>query len=626
MKTSDASEKSVGMSGASTEPGSTDARVEKLAQRWQDMQETGQNVSVELVCADFPELTPAVREWISKFGKMEAFLATQAPSADTLKASWGPENVLSAPLGPDELGRLGGYRVLKLIGQGGMGKVYLAEDVQLKRLVALKVLLKGGDQRFLREAQTLASIDHDHIVSVYQVGEDRGTQYLSMKYLQGETLEKRLKEQLRLPLAESVRIAKQITQGLAAAHQRGVIHRDIKPSNIWLEAETQRVKILDFGLARSTDAETMLTQEGAVVGTPAFMAPEQAQGNPVDHRADLFSLGCVLYQMISGVSPFARKDVLSTLRALELETPQLPTVRYPDTPGPLSDLAMKLLEKKPENRPASAQSVLETLLAIEKDMATGTSAATGASHDSTLLESPRRPAGASRRSFPFVPVAGIAACLAAVAVYFLWPPAQSGSSDDDRTKNNQANVVAAAKDKGGDKPSQSIVAKVVELPKNDPLPNINRKDFKMSVEMPGIMEDENGVRRVVEGEGFRFKVKVEEDAYVGLWFYADNGSIRQFFPNEFDTNNFFKKGKEYSIPSNDKYTIDATPSKKLEMFRAIASTTPWKWDASNAVEGFRTFRDASEFGEVLRGAVLKANASNPDRITQDAIQVWVSAK
>ncbi|MEI7685681.1 MAG: serine/threonine-protein kinase, partial [Planctomycetota bacterium] len=282
-------------------------RVEKLVQTFQDCRDRGSDATIEEVCAHDPEMVTAVRAWLTKVGNMEAMLATQAPTGSTLRGSWGEDNILSAPQAPDELGRLGGYRILKLIGQGGMGKVYLAEDIKLKRRVAVKVLLKGGDKRFLREAQTLAMVDHDHIVTIYQMDEERGTMYLAMPYLQGETLDARLAAKTRLPLADCLRITRQIALGLAAAHHRGVIHRDIKPSNIWLEEGSDRVKILDFGLAQDSKAETLLTQEGSVVGTPAYMAPEQAQGIKVDHRADLFSLGCVLYQMICGMSPFARK-------------------------------------------------------------------------------------------------------------------------------------------------------------------------------------------------------------------------------------------------------------------------------------------------------------------------------
>ncbi len=598
------------MTGASNDPtevSGVDARIKNLAERWQDLRDAGQNPSVEDLCAQAPELIPGVREWLAKVGKLEAILATQAPSNDTLRSSWSADNVLAAPQGPDELGRLGGYRVLKLIGQGGMGKVYLAEDLKLKRRVALKVLLKGGDQRFLREAQTLAKVEHDHIVTVYQIDEDRGTQFLAMPYLQGETLEKRLTLG-RLPLQESVRIARQITQGLAVAHAAGVFHRDIKPSNIWLEAGTDRVKILDFGLARDADGAQMLTQEGAVVGTPAFMAPEQAQGNPVDHRADLFSLGCVLYQMISGVSPFARKDILSTLRALEMETPELPTVRYPETPGPLSDLAMALLAKKPGDRPGSSQIVLEALQSIERDVIAGTAVSKTGVIPHVPAKSP-----AKGRGFPIAAAIGVAGCLA-VAAYMFWPPSRTG----DPTNGTPNEKQVAANPNGADS-KQPILPDVN-------IHGVQRKDFKITVELPNIEQDENEVRQLVEGQTLQFKIGVEEDAYVGIWYQMDDGSVKQLFPNEFDRDHYFQKGKSYQIPSNEKYDLKATPSKSLERFHVAASTKKWDWDAKKAQDGFRMFQNEREFGDNLRGVVLVAKDQTSRKVSQLSMPVWVSPK
>ncbi|HEV3447860.1 MAG TPA: protein kinase, partial [Gemmataceae bacterium] len=211
---------------------------------------------------------------------------------------------------PDELGRLGPYRVLNVLGAGGMGVVFRAEDPHLQRLVALKALLPGlaasgsAKQRFLREARAAAALKHDHVVTIHQVGEDRGVPYLAMEFLEGEPLDECLKREGKLPVAEVLRIGREMAEGLSAAHEHGLIHRDIKPANVWLEGKKGRVKILDFGLARAATDESHLTQSGAIMGTPAFMAPEQAQGKNVEPRSDLFSLGCVLYRMATGKAPF----------------------------------------------------------------------------------------------------------------------------------------------------------------------------------------------------------------------------------------------------------------------------------------------------------------------------------
>jgi serine/threonine protein kinase len=290
---------------------------------------------------------------------------------------------LGPPRGPGEIGWLGPYRVLKVLGAGGMGVVYQAEDPQLQRQIALKVLLPAlaasatARQRFLREARAAAALENDHVVTIYQVGEDRGIPYLTMPLLKGESLESRLGRQGRgeaaaaLPAGEVLRLGREIAEGLAAAHERGLIHRDVKPANIWLEGERARAKILDFGLARSATEAVPLTQVGTVMGTPAYMAPEQARGQAVDARSDLFSLGCVLYRMCTGRVPFAGADAIATLMAVGTENPPPPRDLNPELPPALSDLVMQLLTKDPAGRPASARAVALALGAMGEPPATG---------------------------------------------------------------------------------------------------------------------------------------------------------------------------------------------------------------------------------------------------------------
>jgi WD40 repeat protein len=275
-----------------------------------------------------------------------------------------PPGLLAPPEAPGEVGRLGPYRVFKVLGAGGMGVVLEGEDPQLHRPVALKVMLPAiaanpsSRQRFLREARAAAAIEHDNIVAIYHVGEDRGVPFLAMPLLKGESLEDRLRREKRLPPADVLRVGREVARGLAAAHERGLVHRDIKPGNIWLEAPRGRVKILDFGLARSTGGgDGHLTQQGAIVGTPAYMAPEQASSSGVDARADLFSLGCVLYHAATGEPPFRGADLISTLMAVATSDPIPPRVVAPDIPPALSDLILRLLAKEPAARPATARAV-----------------------------------------------------------------------------------------------------------------------------------------------------------------------------------------------------------------------------------------------------------------------------
>jgi serine/threonine protein kinase len=347
---------------------------------------------------------------------------------------------LTPPQAPDEIGRLGCYRVLKVLGVGGMGVVFQAEDPKLNRLVALKAMLPSlaspsNLQRFLREAQAAASIEHDHIVAILQVDEDRGVPYIVMPFLRGESLEDRLKREGRLPIAEALRIAGETADGLGAAHVRGLIHRDIKPANIWLESENGRVKILDFGLARSTRDDAHLTQQGAILGTPAYMAPEQANGRKVDSRCDLFSLGVVLYRMSTGQLPFKGPDTVSTLVAVASAAPRPPRQLNPDMPPELSRLILQILAKDPTDRPPSAREILAALEQIEREPATAAQPARralpddeeepdeqtlveeGSSRRRSRVESERRPVRSTRRLWPwFAAGGGLGAVLLLVLV------------------------------------------------------------------------------------------------------------------------------------------------------------------------------------------------------------------
>jgi hypothetical protein len=281
---------------------------------------------------------------------------------------------LAPPQEAGELGRLGGYHVLEVLGTGGMGIVLRAWDPALRRGVALKVLRPRvaaqaqARQRFLREAQAAAAIKSDHVVTIHQVSEDRGVPFLAMELLPGEALNVRLQRGGRLPVAEVVRVGREMAQGLVAAHERGVIHRDIKPGNVWLEEPTARVKLLDFGLARPLAEDVQLTRQGVLVGTPAYMAPEQARGEKVDARADLFALGCVFYQISTGQRPFSGENTMALLAALATTTPRPVGDLNPEVPAGLAELIHRLLEKEPDRRPESAQVVADALTAIERGL------------------------------------------------------------------------------------------------------------------------------------------------------------------------------------------------------------------------------------------------------------------
>jgi serine/threonine protein kinase len=267
---------------------------------------------------------------------------------------------------PGSLGRLGAYEVIEVLGQGGMGIVLKAFDPALHRPVAIKVLAAPyaangtARKRFAREARATAAVIHDHVVPVHHVDADATPPYLVMAFIQGQSLQQRIDQSGALELKEILRIGMQAAAGLAAAHAQGLVHRDIKPANIMLENGVERVRITDFGLARAVD-DASVTQGNAVAGTPQYMAPEQAEGQPVDQRADLFSLGSTIYAMCTGQAPFRGEFGMAVIRQVcDAEPPSIRSLN-PDIPDWLEGIVRKLHAKDPVRRFSSAAEVAELL-------------------------------------------------------------------------------------------------------------------------------------------------------------------------------------------------------------------------------------------------------------------------
>src|SRR5262245_14408071 len=300
-----------------------------------------------------------------------------------------------------------------------MGEVYRARDTRLGRFVALKILAPGVAtepqfrERFEREARTASSLSHAAICPLFDVGEQDGHPFLVMECLEGETLAARLR---RGPMAieTALHIAIQLADGLAHAHAAGIVHRDFKPGNVMV-LENDFVKILDFGLARRFASEASeataagISDTGLVIGTVAYMSPEQTLGERFDHRSDIFSLGVTLYEMVAGARPFDGHNVFSVMKKIVEYDPPSPALIRPSVPHPIEDLLKALLAKSPRERPQSMREVASTLRAI----------AGVSSHSGAVPLPPPRPGG--RHSKGWLVLAGVAAAaLVAVAVVPSW--------------------------------------------------------------------------------------------------------------------------------------------------------------------------------------------------------------
>ena len=288
-----------------------------------------------------------------------------------------PSQLKPVPLGADPLvGQVldGRFRLLERLGEGSMGAVFRAIQVPADREVAVKVLRPGlsdaaNSERFRREARTLLHLQHPHIVAAIDFGQSEGgLLFLAMEKLTGRPL--RAFEGGVLPAASVIEVGAQVTRALIAAHAAGLVHRDLKPDNIFVTSlpdQPLHVKVLDFGLAKLVDGgtEQQLTRSGFTVGTPAYMSPEQADGRDLDPRADLYSLGVVLYELLAGRAPFEAESIGKLIRQIMTE----PAPPLPDSvPAPLASLVMRLLAKDPDRRPRDAPDLLRELEAVSAEL------------------------------------------------------------------------------------------------------------------------------------------------------------------------------------------------------------------------------------------------------------------
>ena len=329
-----------------------ESKLDAVLLHFIESQSRGESPDINEFIQQHPDPEPDLRQRIASLTQVDSlFDALRGSDPSDFQGQAAPLDLVSH--------QIGGFKVVEVIGQGGMGIVYKAQDIRLDRLVAIKTMPEhiltdeAAQARFRREATLLASLNHPNIAVIHDIIEqDDGTRYLILEYIPGETLAARIgREPLRL--AEALAIAQQVAEAVSEAHKKGVIHRDLKPGNIKITPES-RVKVLDFGLAKTSvseiiTGESKVTQLGRVLGTPAYMSPEQARGKAADHRTDIWSFGCILYQMLSGHLPFEGETATDTLARIIEREPDWKTLPQ-DTPANIRTLLQCCLEKDPDRR------------------------------------------------------------------------------------------------------------------------------------------------------------------------------------------------------------------------------------------------------------------------------------
>jgi serine/threonine-protein kinase len=276
----------------------------------------------------------------------------------------------------------GRYRVLRKLGSGGMANVYLAEDGELGRQVAIKILNDrhaADDQfveRFRREAKNAAGLSHPNIVQIYDRGEAEGTYYIAMEYLEGQTLKELAAERGPLAVRDAIAYARQILAALRFAHRKGIVHRDIKPHNALID-DDGRLKVTDFGIARAGPASQM-TEAGSIIGTAQYLSPEQARGGAIDQRSDLYSIGVVLYELLTGTVPFTGDTPVEIAMKHLSSVPEPPSARRAEIPRPLDQVVLRALAKDPDERYASAEEMDAELARVAEGLPVSTETAEAA--------------------------------------------------------------------------------------------------------------------------------------------------------------------------------------------------------------------------------------------------------
>jgi serine/threonine protein kinase len=580
---------------AASLPLSGELRVDRLCRRFEEAWIAGERPSLEdyLAQAEGSERKALLRELLHlevEYRRRAGQAPTQAeyrsrfPDATDLidgclgmsrtvdhgaaSESTGPHPPLPAG-GPTP--QLPGYEILGELGRGGMGVVYKARQTSLNRLVALKMVLPGAftsataAQRFRQEAQSAGGLDHPGIVPIHEVGEHQGHHYYTMAFIDGPSLTGWVRSRGVPPLAEALRIARGAAEAVEHAHRRGILHRDLKPDNILLDADG-RVRITDFGLSKQLgDGRPELTHSGQILGTPHYMAPEQALGKQqaLGPPTDVYALGGVLYFLLTGRAPFSADSMAEMLCKVVHDVPESPSASAA-IPTAVEAVCLRCLEKDPARRYATAADLARALAELETAPA-GDGPVGAARPVSDNLPAPSRPPSAPVMTplpvaAPSAPGRGrglwVAAALvlvlggAGVVTYVLLP----------RPKG----VHAAADGEPAAPPPPQVAAAFAAGPL--------RHDFPLKASLLGGRTDKEGVVRIKEGDGVRVQVELGRDANVYLWTVGADGTAVQLFPHQGERETLCKKDVPRALPGEG-FELGARPGGR-EQIRVVASTQP----------------------------------------------------
>ncbi|HEY1188896.1 MAG TPA: serine/threonine-protein kinase [Gemmata sp.] len=535
----------------------------------------------------------------------------------------------------------GKYQLDGELARGGMGVVYKARQKGLERHVALKMILgaegdKEAKQRFFQEARAAAALDHPNVVPIYDIDEIGDKPYFTMALIEGPNLRGYIDTHGAPSVPALVSMFAQIVAGVAHAHKYGIVHRDLKPANVLIDKDG-RPRVTDFGLAKRASADAQLTTTGQVVGTPAYMAPEQARDSKdVGPAADVYSLGAIMYFMLTGKAPFHADSVTDLLIKVVMEPPVPPRALRPDVPEDVEAVCLKCLAKAPADRFPDAQELLGALapladqylpasanltpsaakIAFPKprtapslgsvpftnsvdsvpslSTALPKSAPAPVAHVPAPPPAPKPPAAAPNRKPVVLALGAVAAVMLCVVAFLLT-----------RDKAKPAAPVADSTPK----PVEVVPAAA------DPFawPAITRSDFGVRVDLsaPGATKGADGALRFVPGVPMQVRLKAARDCRVSVWWLDPNGQVLRLFPNDDESDDRLVANVERVVPGNDQYVLETTPTEGAghERLRVIATTGSQPPFPPGAKSGrFTTYSGTQEREKVastVRGIVIK---------------------